>query len=252
MLVRDHIEAVQDILQDNKPAFARWPEKAMVRWINFGQMALAKYLPQVSSRTDTILMQPGTLQSFANVLASHIKTNTATDGIALMRIVRNMGIDGVTPGKAVRGPVDRYSKDALEPDWHSETDHVTREFVFDKQRPTEAWISPGAPADLPVWLQIEWMRYPVKLADGGAPGSEKYTAAGALASVALEIPDQYAEDLLHYVVAMLLLKGSKDFQNMPKAQYHAGLFLQSINAQSAVQTGVNPNLKALPFAAEAA
>lgn len=252
MLVRDHIVAVQDVLQDNKPPFARWTEKQHITWLNFGQMALAKYLPQVSARTDTVLMQPGTLQDFARVTADRIKTGVQTDGIALMRIMRNMGNAGVAPGKAVRGPVDRYVKDALEPDWHNETDNAVREFVFDKNQPTQAWISPGAPptGDTPVWLQIEWMRYPAKLADGGAPGSELYTATGALQNVAIEVPDQYAEELLHYCVAMLLLKGSKDYVNLPKSQHHANLFLQSLNMQSQAATGVSPNLKVLPFVQE--
>lgn len=251
MLVRDHIVAVQDTLQDNKPPFARWPEKQVVNWTNFGQMALAKYLPLVSQRTDTIRMQPGTLQDFRRVLAANIKTGVQTDGIGLIRMVRNMGLDGTLPGRAIHGPVDRFTKDALEADWHNETGLSVREVVFDKGQPLQAWISPGAPADLPVWVQIEWMRYPVALAAGGDPGSEKYTAAGTLAAVALDISDQYAEELHHYTVAMLLLKGSKDFQNVPKAQYHAGLFMQSVNAQAQVAGMANPNLKAMPFMNEA-
>lgn len=251
MLVRELIEGVQDTLQDNRPAFARWPERALVRWINFGQMALAKYLPLISSRTDIVKMAPGTEQDFSSFAADRIMRGAPADGIALMRIVRNMGMDGATPGRALRGPVDRYSKDALEPDWHAESDVAAREYVFDKNMPTRAWISPGAANWAPVWLEIEWMAYPPKLADGGAPGSEVYTATGTGAAVELAVKDQYTEDLHHYVVAMSLLKGSKDFQNLPKSQHHAGLFMQSLNMQAQAQTGVNPNLSVLPFVNEA-
>jgi hypothetical protein len=66
----------------------------------------------------------------------------------------------------------------------------------------------------------------------------------------LGINDQYVEDLHNYVVAIALMKGSKNMQNLPKAQAHAALFTASINAQAAAATGVNPNLKLLPFAAE--
>lgn len=249
MLVRELIEHVQDTLQDNKPPFQRWPERALVRWINFGQMALAKYLPQVSSRNDVVKLSPGTKQDFSLVAGTNIIGGVQREGIALKRIVRNMGSDGTTPGAAVRGPVDRYSKDALEPNWHSETAEAVREFVFDNEMLTRAWVSPGAPAS-PPWVEIEWMAYLPRIPDGGPPGSEVYAPAGS-STTALSITDQYAEDLHHYVVAMALLKGSKDFQNLTKSQHHANLFLQSLNAQAEVQGGVSPNLKAMPFMNEA-
>lgn len=250
MLVREFIRGVQDTLQDNRPRYARWPEQGLVPWINFGQMALHKYLPLLSSRTDVIQMDPGTLQDFGRVLAGRIKRGVDTDGIALMRIVRNMGMTGDLAGRAVRGPVDRYSKDALEPDWHIESDVSVREYVFDKNMPLRCWISPGAANWTPVWLEIEWMVYPPKLADGGVPGAEVYSPAGS-STTELAIKDQYAEDLHHYVVAMALLKGSKDYANLPKSQHHANLFLQSLNMQAQAMTGVSPNLTALPFVSEA-
>jgi hypothetical protein len=251
MLVRKMVEWVQDTLQDNKPPFSRWPERALVRWINFGQMTLAKYLPDVSARIDIVKMVPGAQQDFARVLAANIIGGTERRGIALMRVLRNMGVDGLTPGPAVRGAVDRYIKDALEPNWPNETANAVREIVFDKSLPTRCWISPGAPATPDLWLQIQWMAYLPEIAEGGLPGSEIYAPSGSSATE-LSITDEYAEDLHHYVVAMALLKGSKDFQNMNKSQYHAGLFMQSINMQAQVQTGQSPNLKVLPFLEEGA
>ena len=80
--------------------------------------------------------------------------------------------------------------------------------------------------------------------------STRISAMPRRSTVELGVTDQYTEELHHYVVAMLLLKGSKDFQNLPKSQYHAGLFMQSINTQAQVAGMANPNLKVLPFMQE--
>lgn len=247
-LVREFILLVQETLQDKSPVFTRWPEAGLVRWINLGTLALAKYLPAVSSRTSVVRLADGTKQDFSRVLGTHIIGGVQTDGLALLRLVRNMGANGATVGRAIRGPVDRYSKDALEPDWHNETGTAVLEFVFDKSLPTVCWVSPAPAPATQVWVELEWMAVPTRLTAGAEAGpTYRYVTGGAGESDVVPVPDQYIEELHHYVVAMALFKGSKDTQNIPKAQQFAGMFVQALNAQAEVQTGVNPNLTALPF-----
>lgn len=253
VLVRDLIVGVQSTLQDSTPAFRRWPEIELIRHANYGRMALAKFLPTVSSRTDAVKLAAGTRQSLSRVLAANIKpgdgsTAADTDGIAFMRALRNMGTDGLTPGSAIRGPVDRYTKDAFTPTWASAAGAEVLEIVFNKDVPLSFSVSPGVTNG---WIEIEWMANPTPLPGGGAPAAEKYIVGGAEASRVLGIPDQYAEDLHNYIVAVALLKGSKNTANVPKAQLHASLFMQSINAQAQAISGQNPNMKALPFVNEA-
>lgn len=251
--VRTLIESVASTLQDASPLYARWTEADYIRYFGFGELALAKYLPHLSTRTDTVKLRAGTRQDFATVLAADIKpgTGAAADvrGIALRRLVRNMGADGLTPGKAIAGPVDRYTKDVLEPDWHTETAAVVREFVFDREAPLQAYVSPGVTGT--VWAEIQWMVMPPALPAAGAPNAEVYVAGQAQADTLLWCPDTFVEDLHNYAVAVALLKGSKNTLNLPKAQQHANWFVQSINAQAQAITGVSPNLAALPFLAEA-
>lgn len=246
---------VSTVLQDINPQFRRWPEIELIRYVNYAQMALAKFLPTVSARTDAIKIKPGTKQDLARVVAADIKpgsgaTAADTDGIGLMRAIRNMGSAGTTPGRAIRGPVDRYTKDSFEPNWASETGTEVLEIVFDKNLPLTFSVSPGVPASPSVWIEIEWMANLPKLPDGGAPGSEKYVVGGSEAARVLGVADQYAEDVKNYVIAIALLKGSKNTQNMTKAQLHGALFVNSINQQALVLTGTNPNITALPFVNE--
>lgn len=255
-LVRTFLHSVGTTLQDMSPQFFRWPERELVIYTNYGQMALAKYLPTVGMRSDAIKLRPGTKQDLTKVLAADIKPGDGsaavdTFGISLAKgVMRNMGADGLTPGRPIR-TVDSATVDAQDPDWHSNTRAQVREIAFDKSLPRVFWTVPGVPAAGAVWVELPWLAEPKRVPAGGAPGAEIYAAAGASAEL-LGVHDQFVEDLHNYVVAMALMKGSKNMQNMPKAQAHAALFTASINAQAAALTGVNPNLKLLPFAAEIA
>jgi hypothetical protein len=252
VLVRDWLQGIQSELQDQNPPFRRWTEIELIRFLNYGRLAIAKYLPQVSARTDDIKLAAGARQDLSRVVAASIKPGDGsgavdTDGIAFMRAVCNMGGDGLTMGRAVRGPVDRYTKDSFEPLWQTESGAEVLEIVFDRNLPLQFFVSPALAVSGDRWLRVEWMANPPKLPDGGAPGAEKYVVGGSQASTVLGVPDAFAEDLHHYVVAASLMKGSKNTQNLPKAQIHAGLFINSLNAQAKAATGVNPNLTALPF-----
>lgn len=249
-LVRDFILGVQATLQD-KPAFFRWPETEIVRAINYGQRALAKYLTSVGAGRFVVKLSAGTRQDLTKVLAADIKPTdgaTAADTyfIAFTGGVRNMGADGLTPGRAIRDPVDRYSMDAGDPNWHTATaDTVVREVVFDKLYPRGFYVNPPSPGSW--WIEVQGIAEPKRVADGGAPGAERYVVGGAGQTDLLGIPDVNVDDLHNFVVAWLLLKGSKNTVNLPKAQTHVGLFTSSINTQAQILSGVSPNLKTLPF-----
>lgn len=249
-LVRNFLRTVCETLQDISPQFSRWPEHELVVYANFAQMALAKYLPQVSARTDSIRLLPGTRQDLTLVPSARILPGDGSApadvaGIALMDIPRNMGADGATPGRVVR-VADRYSKDTNDPDWHTRTGAVVREYVYDKNQPRVFYVIPGVPIGPQVWSEVAWLTEPTRIPAGGAPGSELYAYDGASVEL-MGIGDQYIEDAHNYVVAVALTKGSKANQNIPKSQYHAGMFTASLNAQAQVVSGVSPNLKSLPF-----
>jgi len=248
--VKSFLNGVSTTLMD-MPQYSRYPEVEMVRYVNFGQRAIAKYLPQAGARVDAIKLQAGTRQDLTKVLAANIlpgdgSSAADTAGIALIEVRKNMGASGTTAGRVIR-VVDRYTKDSTDPDWHTRTGSVIKEFVFERNTPKQFEVSPGVTGS--VWVEVSWMAEPKAVPDGGNPGSELYAYDGSSTTL-LGIQDQYVEDLHNYVVAMCLLKGSKNTENMPKAQLHASMFMNSINAQAAVVAGVSPNLKQLPFVNE--
>lgn len=253
--VKDFMQGVSTILQDISPQYSRWPETELVRYINYGQLSIAKYLPQAGARIDAIKLQPGTRQSISVVAAASIKPGDGSGaaeihGISLLDVIRNMGDDGLTPGRVVRVS-DRYTRDTVDPDWHTRTGTVVREYVYDANTPKSFYVTPGISSASNVWVEISWMAEPVRIPDGGAPGNELYGYDGTSTQL-LGVHDVYVEDLQNYVLALAFMKSSKNTENLTRAQAHTQLFTQSINAQAAVITGVSPNLKALPFVEQVA
>jgi len=251
VLVRDFFLGVATVLQDLNPQWRRWGEIELVRDANFGQRALATFLPPSCSRIDAIRLDPGTRQNLRLVVSGRVEPGDGSDmrGIAFLGATRNMGADGITPG-TVPSIVDSDTMDTSNPDWHTDTPDVTViEIVADKTFPLDFYVSPPVHASTPVWLEVKWLAEPKRLV-AGPKGAERYVEGGAGANETLSIGDQYEIDLQNYVVAMALLKGSKNVQNLPKAQVHTQLFIQSINAQAQVYSGVSPALTALPFAAQ--
>jgi hypothetical protein len=249
-LVRTFLRSVCTTLQDISPQYSRWPEQELVVYANYGQAAIAKYLPQAGSRVDAIKLKPGTQQDLTRVLAADIipgdgSAAADTHGVSLLDINRNQGANGLVPGRVIR-VVDRYTCDTNDPDWHTRTATAVKEYLFDKNMPKTFYVSPGVPASPAVWVNVSWLAEPIRIPAGGEKGSEVYLFDGASTTL-LGIQDQWVEDLHNYCVAVALLKGSKNFQNLPKSQAHAGLFTASINAQAQVLAGVSPNLKTLPM-----
>lgn len=249
--VREFLHGVSTALMDMQPQYARWPEVELVRYLNWGQRAIAKYLPQAGARVDAIKLAAGSRQDLTKVLAANIKPGAGvaaadTYGITLVDVVRNMGANGQTPGRSI-SVIDRQSLDSIDPDWHTREGSAVREYVTDPRTPLVFYVTPTVAGTW--WIEVSWMAEPKQIPAGGAPGSEVYKHDGASNEV-LGIADQFIDDLHNYVMAVALQKGSKNVQNIPKSQVHAGLFLSSINAQASVITGVSPNLKQLPFAGQ--
>lgn len=251
-LVREWLRGVSTTLVDISPQFSRYTEVELIRYANYGQMAIAKYLPQAGSGQDAIKLKPGTKQDLTKVLAADIKPgdgSTAADtyGIALLDVPRNMGSDGLTPGRVIR-VVDRYTLDMNAPDWHSSTGAAVREYLHDPAMPCVFYVYPGVPVG-GLWVDVAWMKEPRRIPAGGEPGGYAYAWDGT-STVTLGIDDQFAPELHDYVCALALMKGSKNTQNLPKAGVHANAFINSINVLAQRLNGVNPNLRELPFAAD--
>lgn len=246
VLVRDVLWRASVLLGDNAPQFERWPCAEMIRWLNDGQRAIAKYLPSAGSRVDALRLAPGTKQSIEAIASGAIvpgdgSAPVAVRGNMLMSVSRNMGTDGATPGRAIR-LVDRDMLDTLTPDWHTTAGSPPAEYVFDPRLPKVFYVNPPVPGAGTWWAEVIYLADPVALLE-----TDTYAFSGANDSK-ISVADVFADDLTNYIVARGQMKDAEFSVSMQSAGAFATMFINSINAQATAATGVNPNLEWLPFA----
>jgi hypothetical protein len=250
-LVKDVLGRVCVLLQDIATQYQRWPEHELVDWLNDAQVAVTKYLPAACSRIDSIRLKPGTLQTIEAIAPAYCipgdgSTSTSTVlGTQFLRLICNMGPDGLTPGKATRVVVWDIL-DSQSPDWHTVAKTAVDSYTYDPLTPRHFQVTPGVHASTPVWVRAAFIAQPTRIPNTGTIGAPAYAASGT-STQAISISDEYVDDLVNYVVARANMK-DVEWADGNKAQAFAGMFMSSLNAKIAVITGTNPNLKQLPFA----
>lgn len=246
--VREVLWAVSGLLNDTNSQFDRWPETELVQWLDDAQMALAKYLPASCSRTDVFKLASGTKQSIAQIPAASLMPEdgsnppTTTYGMEFLGAVRNMGDDGLTPGRAIT-PVGRSDLDDQHRDWHTKVGEYVKHVTFDPRIPQTFYVSPAAAGK---WIELQHVVQPAKIPNTGSPGSEVYAWSGSNATK-LTVRDEHRDDVINYVCARAKMKNTQSASDQSSAGMFSQLFLGSLNAKVQVATGNNPNLKRLPM-----
>ena len=251
VLVRNVLWRASTMLQDANPQFYRHAERDMVDALNDGQVAIAKFLPPACSRIDAVRLAPGTKQSIASIPAAWCKPGDGSTptapiiGTGLIELVRNMGADGMTPGRSVR-LVSGRTLEEQDRDWHTRTGPVVKACVYDPMTPRYFWVSPGVPGDTQVWVDMAYTAQPLAIPYTGTEGSPQYAGAGT-STQTITIADEYADDLVNYVVARMLYKPS-EWSDAQKGDAFAAMFNNSLSAKVQAMTGSNPNIRHLPLA----
>lgn len=139
--VQDIITRVVDLLLDYDRAAdeARWPDAALIRWINDSRMAILTRKPSACAK---IAVHP-------LVLGAH--QTIPDDGVVLFDVICNMGA-GSTPGRAIRR-TDRQNLDDDDLYWHKATPKAEiSQFTFDDRTPKDFFVWPPAVAGTTVRL----------------------------------------------------------------------------------------------------
>lgn len=245
ILVKDFLKQVSTGLLDMAPQFRRWSEQELVGYLNDGQRVIAKFMPHSCSRVDAVKLTAGTRQHIGLIPSAMIKPGDGsspanTYGAMLQDVIRNMGADGLTPGRSIR-VVDREVLDSSDRDWHTKTG-TPSQYVFDPRNPKVFYVSPGVAPAASVWVELSYLADPQPL-----PNTGNLYAHDGMSTTKLSIDDRNVDDLYNYVLARANLKDAEFGGNANLAVQFTNLFVASINAQVLALTGVNPNLKMLPM-----
>jgi len=192
------VDRAEIILQD--ATNVRWPEEELTYWLNDAQRAIVLLKPDASAVNAAVLLVAGAKQTIP------------TSGVQLLDIIRNMGVDGSTPGRAIT-QVERRILDEQRPEWHTETaSAVVKHYMFDERNPRNFYVYPQQPAVSPGYVEMLYSSTPADLA--------------TLASV-ISLDDIYAGPMLLYILSLAY---SKDADLSPAAPQRAAAYSQGFTA----------------------
>ena len=165
ILASSVLTKVETLLQDSTNI--RWTEAEILGWLNDGQRAICTVRPDACSKVASIPTVAGTRQAIP------------ADGSAILKVIRNMGADGATPGAVVR-KVPMELLDSTLPNWHAATQvNAAQHFTTDPRMPRVFYLYPPATGTHKV--EALYAAPPVDV--GAFTGSATYSQSGTTVTV---------------------------------------------------------------------
>jgi hypothetical protein len=182
-------------------ANVRWPTSELIDWLNDGQREVASIRPGASVTSGPITLTAG-----------KTKHTLPVGAVELLEIKRNLGADGLTPGKVINYTKTEYL-DALQPDWHAATPStVIDQYCYDFERdPKHFYTYPPAHAVTTVQVEAVITVMPTDCVLGGN----------------INIGDEYTNALLDYVLYRAFDKNT-EMSNVTRASGYYNAFLQRL------------------------
>lgn len=205
-----------EILQD--AGNVSWTIAQLIAWVNDAIRALALVKPDSTAVTAT---QQLTASQTKQVLSG------ASD-LRLIRLVRNMGANGTTIGRAIRLG-DMNALDSFDPNWHTATpDAVVREYMFNAERPDEFWVYPPVHATTAVNVELIKSVLPT---------------AVAATTDALPVDDIYGPPLIEWVCYRAFSRDSERTPNWARAARHFQAFFNLLQVKIQADMAINPKVR---------
>jgi hypothetical protein len=197
------IDAAAFTLQDQENT--TWTRLELLGYLNDGQRDACIVKPDAYVRVGTVPLVAGTRQLLPE------------DGAAFIRLVRNMGVDGLTPGRAPR-KLDIATMDMQNPNWHSDVSNsLVMEYGHDEREPKAYYVSPPQPLADQGRVDLVYAAVPSDL-----PNED---SAVVLALI-------YKTALIHYICYRAYLKEG-ELQSNANAMAHRTEFLSLLGAKEA-------------------
>ena len=199
-----------EILEDTH--HVTYLEAQLMTLLNEGQRAIC-------------LMRPDAKVVIENfeLTANAVRHTLDGDSRRLGGVIRNMGADGDTPGKAITGPVPRESMDAVDPDWPTATGPHVKQFIYDEDAPTYFYIYPTVAS---TWF-VE-----AKLFKDPADITAKADR--------IDIGDIYAPPLREWLLYAAFARDSERTPNWIRAGRHLANFYQLLGIKTRADLAVSP------------
>lgn len=185
----------------------RWTPVELLDYLNAGIAAVIAAKPDAGSVSEPFELDPGSRQEIPPEFSQ------------FLGVVRNLGGDGLTPGKAIR-QIERNELDHSNPDWHTATGSAVLHYTHDKRLPREFYVFPATSG----FVELQGVKRPAAVTD---------------AAYELPIDDLYESPLHNWVVAYAYAKSSKS-GDMNRASAYLTLFANALGLKSQMQFSFAP------------
>ena len=214
MIAGDLIRKVRDALQDDNKV--RWSDDDLLDYLNSAMLMLATVRPDSSSKNVAHKLNAGTKQAIP------------ADGLRFIKISRNLGADGTTPGYPVTDTkIDTLN--ALSRTWHKKSGKTSvSSYAFDVKIPKEFYCYPPASSSVNVYVDLYYSMTPRVITD--------------IEDVDPLTPD----DIYDPVIRTWMLRDAfaKELSSVTSQQLSAryeNSFYQSLGIKSKVDLNISPN-----------
>lgn len=206
------VDKAEIVLQD--VTNVTWDSTELLGWANDGQRVIVANKPNSYIKNQNLLLIAGTKQAIPS------------DGIQLIKVTRNMGTAGTTPGNAI-WLIEQNRLDEQRPGWHSETAAATvKHAIFDPRDPKTFYVYPQQPATGQGYVEIVYSATPTDIAIGAT----------------ILIDDIYSTSLMDYILYRAYSKDADYAANDNRAAGALNVFLASLNGRVQAENIYDPNM----------
>lgn len=186
----------------------------------------AEYLND--AQRQVVLVRPDSSYSIESILlVAGTKQDLPSNGLRLLGIIRNMGVDGVTPGKPVN-VVDRQTMDLYDPYWHTKTGQkAIKNYVLQEASPKTFYVTPPVISGTDVYVEVNMSVLPTEIAD---PDTD-----------AIALDDIYASPLRHWMLHRAYSKETDSPGSQQMQAFHLQAFYQSLGIKMKTDIMFSPS-----------
>lgn len=208
MLVSSLVASIRRTLNDADAV--TFSDSDIVAAVNEAISALCIYRPDAAAKTAVVTLAPGTKQALP------------TDGVRLIRVVRNRGTDGTSIGRAIH-QCDLATLDDISPGWHQLSGNYIAEYAFDPLSPREYWTYPAVPS-------------------GGLYAEILYSQRFATVALtdSLPVDDVYSQPLKEWALYVLWGGDTDSSPNYSQAIGRRDTFFNLLQVRTAADKGAQP------------
>lgn len=212
MIGADIIERAGHILHDE--GTVRWKPAELLLYIADAENQIIEVKPTANSVTDNIAIAPNNpLQAIPS------------DAVKLLRLVRNMGTDGETPGRAII-LTSRATLDSLDVEWPRRTGSAIEHWIYDPEGDRDVfWVTPFTTQE--VFVEAVYAKRPAALADDQQE---------------LTLGDQYINQVLDWVLYRAFSKDAEYGSVPQRAMQHYQAFSTALGVKMQTMQRTNPNI----------